>query len=190
MKGLEVEAIVEPVDGLTLSASFGLLDSSYEDGACPANPATIPNFPAQLGSCVVSSAGPVSVGGNPFPYAAKQSASFAADWDVIDDGDNKLTLHGDLNYTGQFYFDSFKDYSRAPLPVVSSGKFGNGEGKYWIANARATYTMGRYSISVWGKNLTDKVYYPFGISLENLFGNGYRVRAQPRTYGVEATVRF
>jgi iron complex outermembrane receptor protein len=190
LKGLEVEAILQPVDGLTLSASFGLLDSKYKDGACPANPASIPNFPAQLGSCVVSSAGPVSVGGNPFPYAAKQSASFAADWNVIDDGDNKLTLHGDLNYTGQFYFDSFKDYSRTPLPVVASGKFGEGEGKYWIANARATYTMGRYSISVWGKNLTDKVYYPFGISLENLFGNGYRVRAQPRTYGVEATVRF
>lgn len=190
LKGLEVEAILEPVDGLTLSASFGLLDSKYKNGACPANPADIPAFPAQLGSCVVSSAGPVSVGGNPFPYAAKQSASFAADWNVIDDGDNKLTLHGDLNYTGQFYFDSFKDYSRGPLPVVASGKFGDGEGKYWIANARVTYTMGRYSISAWGKNLTDKVYYPFGISLENLFGNGYRVRAQPRTYGVEATVRF
>lgn len=190
LKGLEVEAIIEPVDGLTLSASFGLLDSSYKDGECPANPADIPTFPAQLGSCVVSSGGPVSVGGNPFPYAAKQSASFAADWKVIDDGENKLTLHGDLNYTGQFYFDSFKDYSRGPLPVVASGKFGEGEGKYWIANARVTYTMGRYSISAWGKNLTDKVYYPFGISLENLFGNGYRVRALPRTYGVEATVRF
>ncbi len=190
LKGLEVEAILEPIDGLTLSASFGLLDSKYKSGACPANPADIPAFPAQLGSCVVSSAGPVSVGGNPFPYAAKQSASFAADWNLVDDGKNKLTLHGDVNYTGQFYFDSFKDYSRAPLQVVSSGKFGEGEGKYWIANARATYTMGNYSISVWGKNLTDKVYYPFGISLENLFGNGYRVRALPRTYGVEATVRF
>lgn len=190
LKGLEVEAILQPVDALTLSASFGLLDSSYDDGACPADPSTIPGFPAQLGSCVVSSAGPVSVGGNPFPYAAKQSASFAADWNVIDDGENKLTLHGDLNYTGRFYFDSFKDYSRGPLPVVSSGKFGSGSGKYWVANARVTYTMGRYSISAWGKNLTDKVYYPFGISLENLFANGYRVRALPRTYGVEATVRF
>lgn len=74
--------------------------------------------------------------------------------------------------------------------MVASGKFGEGEGKYWIAKARATYTLGNYSISLWGKNLTDKVYYPFGISLENLFGNGYRVRALPRSYGVEATVRF
>lgn len=43
---------------------------------------------------------------------------------------------------------------------------------------------------MWGKNLFDETYYPFGISIENLFGNGYRVRSQPRTYGVEATFRF
>src|SRR3546814_7543335 len=94
MKGLEVEAIVNPIDSLTLSASFGLLDSGYKSGDCPANPADIPTFPAQLGSCVVSSGGPVSVGGNPFPYAAKSSASFSADWVPLDDGDNKRTLHG------------------------------------------------------------------------------------------------
>ena len=139
---------------------------------------------------MVSSGGPVSVGGNPFPYAAKNSASLGIDWSPIDTGGSKLTLHGDANYTGRFYFDSFKDYSRGPLPRVASGKFGQGEGDYWVLNARATYTFANYSIAVWGKNLTDKVYYPFGIALENLFGNGYRVRAQPLTYGVEATVRF
>jgi iron complex outermembrane receptor protein len=47
-----------------------------------------------------------------------------------------------------------------------------------------------YSLAVWGKNLTNKTYYPYGIAIENLFGNGYRVRAQPRTFGVEATMRF
>ena len=190
LKGIEADLQFEPVDSLLLTASFGILDTSYDKGACPANPATIPNFPAQLGSCVVSSGGPVSVGGNPFPYAAKNSASLGIDWSPIDTGRSKLTLHGDANYTGRFYFDSFKDYSRGPLPRVASGKFGQGEGDYWVLNARATYTFANYSIAVWGKNLTDKVYYPFGIALENLFGNGYRVRAQPLTYGVEATVRF
>ncbi len=65
--GLEFEAIFKPVDSLTLNAAFGLLHSSYDAGACPSNTALIPKFPAQLGSCVVSSAGPVSVAGNPFP---------------------------------------------------------------------------------------------------------------------------
>lgn len=190
LKGFEVDAQLAATDRFRLTASFGLLDTSYEDGECPSNPALIPSFPAQLGSCVVSSAGPVSVGGNPFPYAAKTSANFAADWTVFDDGVNQFDLHGDASYTGRFYFDSFKDYSRPPLNRVSTGKFGEGEGDYWLFNARATYKRDNFSVSAFIKNITDETYYPYGIALENLFGNGYRVRAEPRTYGAEATIRF
>jgi iron complex outermembrane recepter protein len=190
LKGLELDAQFQATDALKLSASFGLLDTKYAKGACPANPALIPNFPAQLGSCVVSSGGPVSVGGNPFPYAAKSSINLGFDWRAFETDSGKINLHGDASYTGQFYYDSFKDYSRGPLPAVASGKFGEGEGKYWILNSRISYDTDRFSIAAWVKNLTDKTYYPFGISIENLFGNGYRVRAQPRTYGVEATVKF
>lgn len=189
-KGLEVEAILEPVDSLQLSATFGYLDSSYADGPCPADPTTIPGFPAQLGSCVVSSGGPVNVGGNPFPYSAKTSATFGVDWTPINDGESRLLIHADANYTGRFYFDSFKDYSEGPLVNVTTGDFKNGGGDYWVVNGRVTYTMGNYSVAVWGKNLTDKEYYPYGIALENLFANGYRVLAPPRTYGLELTAKF
>jgi iron complex outermembrane recepter protein len=190
LKGLELDVQFQATDALRLSASVGLLDSKYADGACPANPALIPNFPAQLGSCVVSSGGPVSVGGNPFPYAAKSSINLGFDWKAFETNSGKINLHGDASYTGQFYYDSFKDYSRGNLPAVASGKFGEGEGKYWVLGGRLSYDTDRFSIAAWVKNLTNKTYYPFGISIENLFGNGYRVRAQPRTYGIEATVKF
>jgi iron complex outermembrane recepter protein len=190
LKGLEIDAQFAVTDTLRLSASFGLLDSKYADGDCPANPALIPSFPAQLGSCVVSSGGPVSVAGNPFPYAAKTSANLAFDWEAAEIGSGTLSLHGDASYTGQFYYDSFKDYSRGPLPTVATGKFAQGEGKYWVLNSRLSYDTDSYSIAIWGKNLTNKTYFPYGISLENLFGSGYRVRAQPRTYGIEATLKF
>ena len=190
LKGLELDAQFALTRAIRLSASFGYLDSSYDNDACPASAASIPSFPSQLGSCVVSSGGPVSVGGNPFPYAAKTSGTAAIDWDVFDSGRSSLALHVDAAYTGQFYYDSFKDYSRGPLPRVSSGKFAGGEGDYVIGNARITYTRDGYSIAGFVKNFTDKIYYPFGIALENLFGNGYRARAEPRTYGGEVTVRF
>ena len=190
MKGIELDAQFQATDSLKLSASLGLLDSKYAKGECPANPALIPNFPAQLGSCVVSSGGPVSVAGNPFPYAAKSSINLGFDWRAFETDAGKINVHGDAAYTGQFYYDSFKDYSRGPLPAVASGKFGNGEGKYWTLNGRISYDTDRFSVALWGKNLANKTYYPFGISIENLFGNGYRVRAQPRTYGIEATVKF
>ena len=190
MRGLELDVQLAATNRLRLTASLGLLDTEYDDGACPANPATIPNFPAQLGSCVVSSGGPVSVGGNPFPFAAKSSVNLGADWDVYRDGLNKFTLHVDGSYTGRFYYDSFKDYSRGPLTRVTTGDFANGEGDYWLSNARATFTRGQISVSGWIKNIFDRTYYPYGIALENLFGVGYRVRGEPRTYGGEVTIRF
>lgn len=188
LKGLEIDAQFAVTNRLRLSASLGLIDSKYADGDCPGTP--IAGFPAQVGSCVVSSGGPVSVAGNPFPYAAKSSINLGVDWDAVEIGNGKVIVHADAAYTGRFYFDSFKDYSRGPLVKVASGDFGNGEGNYWVVNGRLTYATDHFSVSAWVKNLTDKVYYPFGISLENLFGNGYRVRSQPRTFGLEATAKF
>ena len=188
--GMEAEVIYKPIADLTLNASLGLLHSAYDDGACPTNTALIPKFPAQLGSCVVSSGGPVSVGGNPFPYAAKSSITLAADWVALRTSNGKLTFHGDADYTGHFYYDAFADYSRGPLPSVATGDFTKGGGDYWTLNGRATYTIGQLSFAIWGKNLTNKVYYPFGIAIENLFSESYRVRAAPRTFGAEATMHF
>jgi iron complex outermembrane recepter protein len=188
INGLELEVKFAATDRLTLSATLGVLDSEYEDGACPAT--AISGFPAQRGSCVVSSTGAVSVAGNPFPYAPESTIGLNADWEAFDIGDGKVLLHADTTYTGRFYYDAFKDYSREPLQNVSTGKFSAGGGKYWISNARLTYETQRYSIAGWVKNLTDKTYYPYAIALENLFGNGHLVRAEPRTYGAEVTVRF
>jgi iron complex outermembrane receptor protein len=188
LKGLELEAQYAATERLTFSASVGLLSSKYDPGECPSTPVT--GFPAQIGSCVVSSGGPVSVEGNPFPYAAKSSINLGFDWTPFELANGKLSIHGDADYTGHFYYDSFADYSRGPLTHVATGVFTEGEGNYWILNSRVTYDLGRYSISAWVKNLSDVTYYPFGISIENLFGNGYRVRAEPRTFGVEAKVTF
>ncbi len=193
LKGLELDVQYAATSRLRLNASLGLLNTKYDNTTCPAAPIT--GFPAQIGSCVASAyvAGNpnVSVGGNPFPYAAKSSANLGFDWDAFDAGSGKVTVHGDAAYTGRFYYDSFKDYSAGPLPKVASGAFNHGEGDYWVLNGRITFEVSKkYAISLWGKNLTDKLYYPFGISLENLFGVGYRVRAQPRTFGVEAMAKF
>jgi iron complex outermembrane receptor protein len=194
LKGLELELEVAATETLHLSASLGILDSSYKHGACPA--ANIVTKPPQIGNCVASAApgttgGNADVGGNPFPYAAKSSINFGFDWDAYKADNLKVTLHGDANYTGQFYYDSFKDYTFSPtLRTVASGKFADGDGKYWVLNARITVAKGPLSLAGYVKNLTNKTYYPFGIAIENLFGNGYRVRAQPRMFGAEVSYRF
>jgi iron complex outermembrane recepter protein len=203
LKGLEVEVLLAPTKNITLSAAFGLLDSKYDHGNC-----TVAFVGQQNGNCVRSGSGPADVGGNPFPFAAKSSLNLGADWSPINDGVNKLNLHVDAAYTGNFHYDAFGDYSNVPLAVLGTpvpnpagganltavplvgGKFTAGGGDFWMANARATFTHGRYSIAGWVKNITDRTTYPYGIATEFLFGNDYRVRNQPRTYGIEATVKF
>jgi iron complex outermembrane recepter protein len=186
-KGVELDVQFAATDRLTLSASLGLLDTAYDNGDCT----QLQAGQIQAGNCVRASSGAaVDVGGNPFPYAAEVSLNFAADWDVFDLGSGKVKLHGDASYTGDFHYDSFGDYSRPGLTTVSQGQFTQGGGDFWNLNARMSYVTDRYTLAVWGKNLTNKVSYPFGISIENLFGNGYRVRSQPVTYGLEATVKF
>jgi iron complex outermembrane recepter protein len=206
MKGLELEVSYAPTDTLTLNASLGLLDSSYNQATCAAGLAP-PGSPQQVGNCVLAGSGKyVNVGGNPFPFAAKSSVNLGVDWDAYKNDDSKLSLHVDAAYTGNFHYDSFGDYSSPTLLVpltpspgvipvgtqvpLVSGLFKNGGGNFWSANARATFTHKNYAISFWMKNVFDKTSYPYGIATEFLFGNDYRVRNQPRTFGGEVTVKF
>lgn len=194
LKGLEVEMEFAATETLRLNAGIGVLDSKYKHGNCPAVPLT--GFLPQQGNCLRSATGNVDVGGNPFPYAAKFSATMGFDWDAAKIGDGTVTLHGDASYTGRFYYDSFGayDYVSGDGTVnsrdLAKGVFHRGEGDYWIVNARLSYATERYTIAAWVKNLTDTTYYPFGINLEGNFGSGYRVRSAPRTFGAEATFRF
>jgi len=192
MKGLELDVEFAATDRLTLSASLGLLDSKYKDfdqASCAAlNLSGL--YPAQKGSCVQSGAGSVSVGGNPFPYAPKSSINLGFDWDAADVGAGTIKVHGDTAYSGRFYYDSFKDYSRGVLKNLATGVYTNGEGDYWVFNSRISYVTDRYTLSVWGKNLSNRLYFPGGYPNEGITGAGYLVRALPRTFGVEATVRF
>lgn len=187
MKGAELDIQFAATETLRLSASLGLLDSEYKHGDCT----KLLAGQVQAGNCVRASSGAaIDIGGNPFPYAAEMSLNFGADWDMFELGNGKIKLHADANYTGDFQYDSFGDYSKPGLTTVAQGKFTQGGGDFWNVNARLSYVTDQFTLAVWGKNVTNTVSYPFGISIENLFGNGYRVRSAPATYGVEATVRF
>ena len=182
ISGVEAELIYAPTDTLTIKAALGYLKSEYDNGACP--PAGLTGF--QQGNCINSSAGAANVGGNSFPYAAKTSLNLGFDWDIAQAGEGTWTLHGDAAYTGEYYYDAFEEYNDPTIEGVSTGKYSEGDGDYWIYNARLAYETADWTVALWVKNLTDEEYYPFGISIENLFGNGYRMIAPPRTFGVEA----
>lgn len=172
MKGFELEAEFRATPSLMLSAALGILDSKYKKG----------QFLAP-GDARASDPRGIAIGGNEFPFAPRQSFNAGFDWDAVDDGQNKLSLHGDAQFTGKFYYDSFND--RQATGVLSQGSH-----SFWLFNSRLTYSRDNYSISAWVKNIGDKLYYPFGLNLEGAFGVSQLIRGQPRTYGIEATAKF
>ncbi len=185
LTGLDAELVFAATDRLRLNAGIGILDSSFDDGPCPAAP--IVGLPPTVGNCVATGAGNVNVGGNPFPYAANVSANVGFDWTAADFGNGRIVLRGDASYTGRYFFDTFKDYA---FPGGARGPLTLGEGDYVLLNGRITYSTDRFSIAAYGKNLTDKLYYPNGINVEGSYGSDYLVRAAPRQFGVEASVKF
>lgn len=172
IKGLEVEAEFKATPRLLLAASLGLLDSKYKKGQflAPGDPrATDPRG--------------IAIGGNEFPFAPRQTFSAGFDWDALVTHTGKVVVHGDTQYTGKFYYDSFNDRQ-------ATGVLANGGGNFWLFNSRVTYEAGAFSISGWMKNIGNTLYYPFGLNLEGAFGVNQLIRSEPRTYGIEAKMKF
>ena len=180
--GGEAELAVQATPTLRFDASLGLLNTKYTNNILdPLNPssATLP------------------INGNPFPNAPGTTFSLAFDWDALQHGDGKLTLHGDTSYMGKYYFDPFKNYGQDPCDKPAPGfnilqagpNIACGNPAYWLFNARLAYNTPRWSVAAWGKNLTNKVYYTYGLNI-NVFSLDYLNRGQPRTFGIEGTVRF
>lgn len=182
--GGEAELTWRALNTLRFDASIGYLNSEYRGNSPIAgNPAT--DFQG------------LNVNGNPFPNAPELTFQGGFDWDIVKDGRNRLTLRGDAAYMGKYYFDPFKNYGQSPCNRPPAGSnitlagpdISCGNPAYWLVNGRLTYERDNFSVSVWGKNIFNKFYYTYGLNI-NVFGLDYLNRGMPRTYGVEATVKF
>lgn len=180
--GGEAELAIQVTNDLRLDASLGLLDTKYTGNTIdPTNP----------------SSATLAINGNPFPNAPKTTFSAGFDWDAFRTADGTLKVHGDTSYMGKYYFDPFKNYGQSPCDAPAPGfnilqagpSIACGNPGYWLFNGRITYDTPTWAVSVWGKNLTNKFYYTYGLNI-NVFGLDYLNRGTPRTYGVEATYRF
>ena len=181
--GGEAEVVFQALDNLRFDGSVGLLRSKYKGNVIDPNNPSSPTL---------------NVNGNPFPNAPRTTFQAGVDWDIADSQRlGKFSFRGDAQYEGKYYFDPFKDYGQKPCdqpapgfrilqagPAITCGNPG-----YWLFNARVTWQKNNLSVSAWGKNLSNKYYYTYGLNI-NVFGLDYLNRATPRTYGLEATYKF
>ncbi|MEM9649878.1 MAG: TonB-dependent receptor, partial [Bacteroidota bacterium] len=87
---------------------------------------------------------------------------------------DKLNLESSVDYNYQSQM--FLDYSEATFQ----------EG-YGLLNARLGVTSKHFDFFVWGKNLTDEVYFSYGFGIAGFTGASFGL---PQTYGATLTAKF
>ena len=172
--GAEFELRVKATPDLEIGSSLGLISSKYleltlHSGQFVDAAHTIPRV------CCV---------GNHLIQAPDYSASLDADWRFAHLAAGDLRLFVDGNYYGKQYFDAFNTERDAQVA-------------YGVANARLSFeSTGKrsYAVGAWIKNLTNRQYLAYALNQKDadtgLLGFDYALVGEPRTYGVDATVRF
>jgi iron complex outermembrane recepter protein len=122
--------------------------------------------------------------GNKLIMAPDYSGSLAVDWRAMRFPIGDLHIAADGNYYAKQYFDALNTERIA-------------QGSYSIYNARISLLANggnHLSFSLWGKNLGNTEYLSYGLAQRNISDGGlgfdYTLVGEPRTYGLEVTVRY
>jgi iron complex outermembrane recepter protein len=160
-KGLELAASLYPTSGLTLSANGAYTKSELTQDTDP----------------VVG-----GEDGDPLPYVPEWSFGLNADYEWTLTGNTRAYVGGSLGYTG----DRSADFGNR----TSDGRIRQLDG-YTTLNLRAGAYLGRWSVEVYGKNLTNErgvtVINEPGFLPNGAIGLGL---VRPLTVGVSVATRF
>jgi len=115
----------------------------------------------------------VDVAGNKLSNAPGFTFNGGIDLTAFDSEAGKLSFHPEVNYVSSQYFEVIN------VPELR-------QKGYAMLGGHVDYESadGRWSVSLWGKNLTDKFYFTSRIDLMSGFGYYYNHRGNPRTYGI------
>jgi iron complex outermembrane receptor protein len=162
--GWEFEVVWAPTDRLRLTGGIGMIDAKYLDIGDP-DPTGVNGIQP----------------GSPFAYAPDNSASLSINYDV------PLSNGGNLRLVGQYGW--MDEYSRDPAnqrtPIDANGNYIL-EPAYGILNARIVLEPPdrNWSLSVWGRNLTDEWYVNGGFDTRTVWGYDFSVIGRSREVGV------
>jgi len=168
-KGVELELMLIPVDGLTLAANYTYDDSKYD------------SFP---GGGDTYNGARLDADGVQMPYAPKNKAYFSADYATAL-GHSGLQLRAHFGYSTQ----SSQNFDpKVVNPLYTAGYYIAG---YDLADMRLSLLSDaqHWTVSLWSKNLFDKEYVRFA-NRTALLGNNAVLYGSPRTVGATLEYRY
>lgn len=167
VRGLELEVTARISDNFEMGGGYGYLDSEYDTY--------------------------IDVGGNDlsnnhFAHAPENTFNAYARYEVP-----SFANVGDLSFRVDYSWVDDHFLLTANDPGLIDG---NTSPSYDFVNARITLDQitgpkgVAMSVSLWGRNLTDELWYTSGFDLSNSFGFVGKAVAPPRTYGVDFRMQF
>lgn len=190
IKGVELEVTAVPVEGFQIRSSLSYLDTKFgnfcadlDGGSFFADTPTSPCGGDVINTGTPGATGPgnylvdVDNSGLPLQFAPEWQASITASYEHNLGDQGSVLLSGTYSYSGK-------------ANVTVSGLANGERPSISILDASITYTEaeGRYSISVFGKNLTKEIYLNSYVNVGPLF-DVFTV-SQPRRWGVELGWNF
>lgn len=162
MKGIELDLTVRPTQPLTLGLNYVYTHTTKPHETDPFTGNSVTTVPA---------------------YTPSHAATGSLDYEFEPFSFGTLRVHADAVYSGSFH-------SLATAPKTASHVLLNG--RITLGEIRLGNDETELSLSLWGKNLTNKrwvqfQYYLQGRGLNNVLLTNF---AEPRTYGLEARLKF
>ena len=166
INGVELEVTARPLRPLKLSAF-----TAY----------TAPKYDSYRGFNATGTV--INLSGNRFPNVSRWQAGLSGTY-TVEDG------FGPLDTTVDSSFRSSVDY--VPDNHTADSAFSTTQGSYGLLNARVSQEISDWhtTVSVWGKNITDKHYFVGGNDFSTSLGYAYTIPGLPATFGVDIRKRF
>lgn len=176
-KGVELELIAVPVDGLTLQASIGLLDAEYDEFCADLNgPAAAVNPVSNCGGRVVQLPNGTFLvdedqTDRELSRAPESQVFLAADYEWPTSV-GRFFVRGSGSYESSFFTDGVLNHPAAKT------------GSYWLWDGTIGWRSPdeRWRLQAWCKNCNDKEYVAGLVPTANFFNQ--RFWGLPRTYGL------
>jgi iron complex outermembrane receptor protein len=166
INGVELEVTARPVSPLRLSAFTAYTDPKYD---------------SYNGLNAVGM--PVNLAGNAFPNVSRWQAGIAGTYTLNDS-------LGALDTTVDSSFRSTVDY--VPDDHTPASQSSTIQGSYGLLNARMSQQISKWNmtVSLWGKNVTNRHYFVGGNDFSQSLGYAYTIPGDPATFGIEMRKRF
>ena len=163
--GMELEVTARPTDSLDVNLGLSLLHTEYDEFVT--QDPTQPSVPS------------VNLAGNELPRAPDVAATLGVAYTHPFFSIGSIVYRIDYRYQSRSYFNAF-NRSRSDQPPLN------------LVDARVAVTSNdeRWEVAVYGKNLTDKLYYATILESAVEIGRPFGIMAAPRTWGAQLAYHF